>query len=105
MAVQKIGQHIVREEDERLLRGKGRYVSDMKLPGEAWLQWTIEPDGAGCTLDQQAIFSPRGLFGRLYWYVLIPFHALIFARMCEELAEAAEHRVAEHRSEGVPARL
>jgi aerobic carbon-monoxide dehydrogenase large subunit len=35
MAVQKIGQHVVREEDERLLRGKGRYVSDMKLPGEA----------------------------------------------------------------------
>ncbi|HEX4195584.1 MAG TPA: molybdopterin cofactor-binding domain-containing protein, partial [Stellaceae bacterium] len=35
MAVQKIGQHVVREEDERLLRGRGRYVSDMKLPGEA----------------------------------------------------------------------
>ncbi len=35
MAVQKIGQHVVREEDDRLLRGRGRYVSDMKLPGEA----------------------------------------------------------------------
>jgi carbon-monoxide dehydrogenase large subunit len=35
MAVQKIGQHVVREEDERLLRGRGRYVSDMKAPGEA----------------------------------------------------------------------
>ena len=35
MSVQKIGQHVVREEDERLLRGKGRYVSDMRLPGEA----------------------------------------------------------------------
>ena len=34
MSVQKIGQHVVREEDDRLLRGKGRYVSDMKLPGE-----------------------------------------------------------------------
>jgi aerobic carbon-monoxide dehydrogenase large subunit len=35
MSVQKIGQHVVREEDDRLLRGKGRYVSDIKLPGEA----------------------------------------------------------------------
>ncbi len=35
MSVQKIGQHVVREEDERLLRGRGRYVSDMKLTGEA----------------------------------------------------------------------
>ena len=35
MAVQKIGEHVVREEDDRLLRGRGRYVSDMKLPGEA----------------------------------------------------------------------
>ncbi len=35
MAVQKIGDHVVREEDDRLLRGRGRYVSDMKLPGEA----------------------------------------------------------------------
>jgi aerobic carbon-monoxide dehydrogenase large subunit len=34
MSVQKIGQHVVREEDDRLLRGKGRYVSDMKAPGE-----------------------------------------------------------------------
>jgi carbon-monoxide dehydrogenase large subunit len=35
MAVQKIGEHIPREEDFRLLRGKGRYVSDVKLPNEA----------------------------------------------------------------------
>ena len=34
MSVQKIGQHVVREEDYRLLRGKGRYVSDMRLAGE-----------------------------------------------------------------------
>ncbi len=35
MGVQKIGQHVVRAEDDRLLRGRGRYVSDMKLAGEA----------------------------------------------------------------------
>lgn len=67
-----------------------RLRAEMRLPGEAWLQWTIEPDGEGSVLDQKAIFSPRGLFGRAYWYVLVPFHAVIFARMCRKLAEAAE---------------
>jgi uncharacterized protein YbjT (DUF2867 family) len=69
-----------------------RLRAEMKLPGDAWLQWTIEPDGSGAVLDQQAIFYPKGLFGRLYWYVLIPFHAVIFARMCRKLTEAAERR-------------
>lgn len=69
-----------------------RLRAEMKLPGEAWLQWTIEADGSDTVLDQQAIFAPKGLFGRLYWYALIPFHALIFARMCRKLAQAAERR-------------
>ena len=48
----------------------------MRLPGEAWLEWVIEPEGAGSRLTQRAIFYPRGLLGRAYWYALIPFHAL-----------------------------
>ena len=71
-----------------------RLRAEMKLPGEAWLQWTIEPSPGGCTLRQQAIFYPRGLFGRLYWYVLIPFHAVIFGRMLAKIARAAEQRPA-----------
>ena len=69
-----------------------RLRAEMKLPGEAWLQWTIEPDGSGSILRQQAIFYPRGLLGRIYWYVFIPFHAIIFARMCQKIAQAAEAR-------------
>jgi hypothetical protein len=69
-----------------------RLRAEMKLPGEAWLQWTIEPNGTGSILHQQAVFSPRGLFGRLYWYVLVPFHALIFERMCRRIAAEAERR-------------
>jgi hypothetical protein len=61
----------------------------MRLPGEAWLEWRIEPDGEGATLTQRALFYPRGLFGRLYWYSLVPFHALIFKRLAERLAAAA----------------
>jgi len=40
-------------------------------------------------LHQRALFHPKGLPGRLYWYALIPFHALIFKRLCTRLAEAA----------------
>ncbi len=69
-----------------------RLRAEMKLPGEAWIQWEINPDGSGSTLVQQAIFYPRGLFGRLYWYVLVPFHGLIFARMARRIADAAEAR-------------
>jgi uncharacterized protein YbjT (DUF2867 family) len=71
-----------------------RLRAEMRLPGEAWLQWTIAPSGTGSVLRQQAIFYPRGLSGRLYWYVLIPFHAVIFGRMLAKIAQAAEHRAA-----------
>lgn len=69
-----------------------RLRAEMKLPGEAWIEWEMQPDGSGTVLHQRAIFYPRGLFGRLYWYVLIPFHAVIFARMCARIAADAERR-------------
>lgn len=71
-----------------------RLRAEMRLPGEAWLEWRIEAHdaddpGAGCTLHQRALFHPRGLWGRLYWYSVLPFHALIFGRLCHALADAA----------------
>ena len=50
----------------------------MKLPGEAWLEWKILDVKE---LVQTAIFRPNGLFGRLYWYSVLPFHYFIFHRM------------------------
>jgi uncharacterized protein YbjT (DUF2867 family) len=67
-----------------------RLRAEMKLPGEAWIEWRIEPDGDGSRLTQRATFSPRGLAGRAYWYALTPFHFLIFARMARCIAAAAE---------------
>ncbi len=67
-----------------------RLRAEMKLPGEAWLEWRIEPLGSGevgARVLQRAIFVPRGLFGRLYWYVVAPFHRLIFARLAQEIAD------------------
>lgn len=66
--------------------------AEMKLPGEAFLEWKIEPSDSGCTLTQTAYFAPRGLLGRLYWFALFPFHFAIFGRMARRIVEAAEHR-------------
>ena len=49
-------------------------------------------------LEQAAIFYPRGLLGRAYWYTLVPFHGLIFARLADRLAAAAARRSSTTRS-------
>ena len=67
-----------------------RLKAEMKVPGEAWLEFRIEAEGSGSRLLQRARFHPRGLWGRLYWGVLLPFHGLIFPRMARELAREAE---------------
>lgn len=62
--------------------------AEMKLPGEAWLQFRICPnDGGSHTLEQLAAFRPRGLAGRLYWYALVPFHFVIFKGMLENIGQ------------------
>lgn len=43
----------------------------------------------GTVLRQRALFAPRGLWGRAYWYSLLPFHTLIFRRMAQAIADAA----------------
>jgi len=67
-----------------------RLKAEMKVPGEAWLEFRVEAEGSGSRLLQRARFHPRGLWGRLYWGVLVPFHGLIFPRMARELAREAE---------------
>ena len=68
-----------------------RLRSEMKLPGEAWLQLEISKREDGSTLlDQAAVFAPRGLMGLLYWYSLYPVHAWIFRGMIRAIARRAE---------------
>lgn len=66
--------------------------AEMKVPGAAWLGWWVEPTDNGSRLHQRAYFAPRGLLGRLYWYVLLPFHAPIWRRMTEHMAQIAARR-------------
>lgn len=55
--------------------------AEMKLPGEAWLEFRIE----GEDLIQEATFRPKGLLGRFYWYSLLPFHFFIFKGMIKNI--------------------
>ena len=57
--------------------------AEMKLPGEAWLEFRIDNQNV---LHQTATFRPLGLWGRLYWYSVLPFHGLIFRGMIRNLA-------------------
>jgi uncharacterized protein YbjT (DUF2867 family) len=68
------------EKNRRLL-----LYAEMRLPGEAWLEFRIENDA----LIQTATFRPRGVFGRLYWYLLYPFHWWIFRSMARAIAAAS----------------
>ena len=68
-----------------------RLRSEMKLPGDAWLQFEIqEGDDGSSWLDQAAVFAPKGLTGLLYWYALYPVHAWIFRGMIRAIARRAE---------------
>jgi hypothetical protein len=72
-----------------------RLRAEMKVPGEAWLQFEAQPVEDGKTLlVQTAFLAPKGLLGFLYWYGLYPFHGVIFGNMISKLAERAEARPA-----------
>ncbi len=58
--------------------------AEMKLPGEAWLEFKIDDNNV---LHQTATFRPRGLLGRLYWYSIVPFHYFIFSGMIRNIAK------------------
>lgn len=70
------------EKNRRLL-----LYAEMKLPGEAWLEFVITSHETGGTLQQTATFRPNGVWGRFYWYSLYPFHALIFSKLAKHIAK------------------
>ncbi len=70
-------------EPNRLLR----LVAEMKLAGRAWLEFEVEGNGATCLVRQTALYDPKGLLGRAYWYVVLPLHNLVFQGMLRGIAE------------------
>ncbi|AUZ34055.1 DUF2867 domain-containing protein [Arthrobacter sp. PGP41] len=75
---------------ERIDRGRLlRLRAEMRAPGRAWLELSVEPDGNGSRYRQRAVFFPKGLSGRLYWLAVLPFHSLIFPAMARNITSAA----------------
>ena len=67
------------KEEGRLL-----LIAEMKLPGEAWLEFKFVDD---CFL-LEATYRPRGIVGRLYWYLVVPFHGYIFKGLSKAIVGA-----------------
>ncbi|AWB96811.1 DUF2867 domain-containing protein [Agromyces badenianii] len=71
-----------------------RLRAEMRVPGRAWLELAAVPSGGGADYRQRAVFFPKGLSGRLYWWAILPFHGVIFAGMANRItAEAGATRV------------
>lgn len=79
-------------EPGRLLRLR----AEMRLPGEASLEWHIEAEQgsheSSCRVRQIATFVPRGLWGRTYWYSVMPFHQFVFPALLDGIAADAVER-------------
>ena len=70
-------------------------LAQMKLPGKAWLEFDIQ----GSSLVQTAHYLPRGVWGRLYWYSVLPLHNLVFADLAAKIIREAK-KIAETRKKG-----
>jgi uncharacterized protein YbjT (DUF2867 family) len=82
---------VANKEEKRLL-----LYAEMKLPGEAWLEFKIDNNNV---LTQTATFRPLGVLGRLYWYLVLPIHGVIFKGLINKIVEI------EDSSEGAQTRV
>ena len=73
---------IADKQNQRLL-----LFAEMKLPGEAWLEFKIVKKDNKPHLIQTATFRPKGLWGRIYWYSVLPFHYFIFNGMINNMVK------------------
>jgi len=67
-------------------RGRLLLYAEMKLPGEAWLEFKLDRKGGKDVLVQTATFRPKGLWGRIYWSSVWPFHIFVFSGMARKIA-------------------
>lgn len=72
-----------------------RLRAEMRMPGRGWLELGVEPADGGSLYRQRAVYFPKGLTGRLYWAMLLPFHGVIFNGMAQSILRAAERTPAE----------
>ena len=75
-------------EHEKLLR----LYAEMILPGKAWLEFRLSEEDGKVRLVQEARFSPRGLGGQLYWYLILPLHAFVFPTMLRNIIRSSKRK-------------
>lgn len=61
--------------------------AEMKLPGLAWLKFSIEPEKGGHRLSVVAYYDTHTWYGKLYWYIFLPFHGYLFGRLVYKISE------------------
>ena len=66
-----------------------RLRAEMWLPGRAWLEFEVLPEGGGSIVRQTAVFDAHGLPGLAYWYLVWPLHQLVFGGLLRGLVAAA----------------
>jgi uncharacterized protein YbjT (DUF2867 family) len=69
-----------------------RLAAEMKVPGRAWLEFEVVPVAEGVVVHQTAVFEPVGLSGLIYWYLLLPVHAVIFGGLLRAIGRRARSR-------------
>lgn len=81
------GWRVEAYEPDRFLRLR----AGMKLPGRGWLEFRVAPlgDGSRSLIRQTATFDARGVAGRLYWYGVVPLHAIVFRGLLRRIARCA----------------
>jgi uncharacterized protein YbjT (DUF2867 family) len=67
-----------------------RLAARMKLPGRAWLEFRVDGSDSGSVIRQTAVFDPRGVAGRAYWYATYPVHRILFAGMLKQIGRVAQ---------------
>lgn len=70
------------QQNKRLL-----LFAEMKVPGEAWLEFKVIEFHGQYFLSQIATFRPSGLWGRIYWYAMFPFHIFLFNGMARRITQ------------------
>ncbi len=73
-------------EEDRILR----LHSELKAPGEGWMEWRIEIEDGETRISQTGFFAPRGFWGFAYWILLGPFHRLVFRGLIRTIARRSE---------------
>jgi len=66
-----------------------RLRAEMRVPGRAWLEFEVLPEGTGSIVRQTAVFDARGVPGLVYWYLVWPLHQFVFAGLLRGVVAAA----------------